>query len=186
MRLTIHNPRYARYDQLQVKQMPHDIVFDIIANCKYSFVQYNHTFFKNGIIQNMNTPLKIAQYQDLSLGFSHTYFFRWPPNSCTVSFSIEPNSNPLILTLSGTTLKLNTDNPAFQGTYNYVIRAYLREFPANFRTQAITATISAPCNIHDYRSYLKIPSDVRYEMGVVGEMPLEFSFTFLDWPCNVW
>jgi len=110
MRLSIQNPAYP---QLQGKQMSQDIVFDIIAHCRYSFVEYNHTFFKNGIIQNMNTPLKIAQYQDLSLGFSHTYFFRWPPNSCTVSFSIEPNSNPLILTLSGTTLKLNTDNPAF-------------------------------------------------------------------------
>lgn len=40
--------------------MTQDIVFDIIASCKYSFVEYNYTYFAHGVIQNMNTPVNIA------------------------------------------------------------------------------------------------------------------------------
>jgi hypothetical protein len=65
-----------------------------------------------------------------------------------------------------------------------LIRAFIREYPLNFRTQVMAVTITAPCNIKSYKSFTLIPSDVRYEMGVVGEMPLEFSFTFLDTPCD--
>ena len=47
-------------------------------------------------------------------------------------------------------------------------------------------TITPPCNIVSYKVFTPIAKDIRYVIGLFDAMPLEFSFTFLNTPCDLW
>jgi len=53
----------------------------------------------------MKTPLNTILTQDLTRTVLHTYHYRWPPNSCTISYLLSGPSVPMTL---DTTTKILT------------------------------------------------------------------------------
>jgi hypothetical protein len=192
MRLRIYNAGIAIgssfYDLTGVitTDMTQDIQFRVTHNCLYTFIQYNTTYKTfGGKIQDMTVPVATTQYQDLLPCFSHTYAYRWPPLACNMGFEITSIGRPNIMTLVGNVLTVITTDPLDAGTWSFTIKVYIKEAPTIFWLLPMKVTITPPCNILSYKVYKTIP-ETRYVIGLFEEMPLEFSFTFLNYPCDLW
>ena len=90
------------------------------------------------------------------------------------------------MTLVGNVLTVFTTNPADVGVHNFNIKVYIKEAPSIFWDIPMAVTITGPCNIVSYKVFKTIPADTRYVIGLFQDMPLEFSFTFLNTPCDLW
>ena len=134
----------------------------------------------------MTVPVGTTQYQDLKPCFTHTYAYRWPAGSCKMGFQITPGPSPSIMTLVNDVLTVFTNNLAHVGLHSFDIKVYIIDAPSIFWNLPMAVQITGPCNIVSYKVFKTIPADTRYVIGLFQDMPLEFSFTFLNTPCDLW
>jgi len=93
---------------------------------------------------DMNIELFGTTTQTLP-SYSHQYKSTWDasgiPYTCTIAYRLEPGSSPLV-SLTGSTLKLTTNDPTQVGSHTATITAFFDGFAGGEHSQTITMLVS--------------------------------------------